>query len=418
MKLAPARHFPAAEVCPEASQPIGRSYRVLTIAPTSFFGDYGCHVRILEETLALQRRGSQVTICTYSGGRDLPGIDIRRTIPVPGRSGIRIGSSRAKPILDAMLFLRALRVALRHRPDIIHGHLHEGALIGLLLSRLLRVPLVFDFQGSLTSEMMDHNFLSRESRIYGPLRWLEGQLDRRADLVLTSTHRGSTILTEKFGVEPKRVRALPDAVNTDVFAPRWETDDPAKIALRRKLGIPLGRQLVVYLGLLAEYQGATHLLEAAGEILRVRPATHFLLMGYPGQERYLVQAQRRGIAGHITFTGRLPYELAPSHLALGDLAVSPKISLTEGNGKLLNYMAVGLPTVAFDTPVNREILGDSGAFARLGDSGDLARVMIELLANQTAADQRGRLLRLRAEECFSWGRAAQDILNIYEELCR
>ena len=38
------------------------------------------------------------------------------------------------------------------------------------------------------------------------------------------------------------------------------------------------------------------------------------------------------------------------------MAAAPKMSRTEGNGKIANYMAMGLPTVAFETPVAREIL--------------------------------------------------------------
>ena len=30
----------------------GRALRILSVAPTSFFNDYGCHVRILEEARA------------------------------------------------------------------------------------------------------------------------------------------------------------------------------------------------------------------------------------------------------------------------------------------------------------------------------------------------------------------------------
>ena len=44
------------------------SPRVLMIAPTSFFADYGCHVRILEEARALQAAGHAVTIATYHNG--------------------------------------------------------------------------------------------------------------------------------------------------------------------------------------------------------------------------------------------------------------------------------------------------------------------------------------------------------------
>ena len=63
--------------CPRVQSrppPAGMGYDVLAIAPTSFFADYGCHVRILEETRALGRRGHRVTVCTYHSGRDPQGV--------------------------------------------------------------------------------------------------------------------------------------------------------------------------------------------------------------------------------------------------------------------------------------------------------------------------------------------------------
>ncbi|NLX37748.1 MAG: glycosyltransferase family 1 protein, partial [Chloroflexi bacterium] len=60
------------------------------LAPTSFFGDYGCHVRIVEEARYLQQNGQQVTICTYQNGRDLPDLDIRRTISLPWRGDYEV----------------------------------------------------------------------------------------------------------------------------------------------------------------------------------------------------------------------------------------------------------------------------------------------------------------------------------------
>src|SRR3990170_3194556 len=91
-----------------ASQP--RSYRVLMVAPTSFFADYGCHVRILEETRILQKLGHQVTIVTYHNGKNVDGIDIRRTLPIPWRRHYEVGSSRHKIVFDALLGLKTLEL--------------------------------------------------------------------------------------------------------------------------------------------------------------------------------------------------------------------------------------------------------------------------------------------------------------------
>ncbi|MCL4464870.1 MAG: glycosyltransferase family 4 protein [Chloroflexi bacterium] len=403
-------------------KPAGRrSFRVLKIAPTSFFSDYGCHVRILEETLALQALGSRVTICTYHSGGNVPGLDIRRSLGWPGRNRVHVGSSPYRFLLDGLLSARALLASAQVRPDVIHAHLHEGALIGGLLSRLWRVPLVFDFQGSLTSEMIDHGFLglTRQSRLYGPLRRLETMIDGLPDVVLTSSHNAANVLTREFGYPVEKVRPLPDCVNTERFLPRWRVAEDKKRQLRTSLGIPAERRLVVYLGLLAEYQGSGHLLRAAAAMLSQHQDIHFLLMGFPGQERYQQMASDLGIADHVTFTGRLPYQLAPEYLALGDLAVSPKMSETEGNGKLLNYMAVGLPTVTFATPVSQEILGELGVFAAVGDHLDLASKMDLLLyAGAEAAEDLGCQLRHRAVERFSWHEAGLRLLAIYESLGR
>ena len=78
-------------------------YRILTIAPTSFFSDYGAHVRILEEIVHLQRRGHAITLCTYHTGNDVPGVTIRRSIDVPWKRGVMVGSSRHKLYFDAAL---------------------------------------------------------------------------------------------------------------------------------------------------------------------------------------------------------------------------------------------------------------------------------------------------------------------------
>ena len=104
-------------------------------------------------------------------------------------------------------------------------------------------------------------------------------------------------------------------------------------------------------------------------------------MGFPNQDAYRHAAAAAGLAGHMHFTGRVPYDDAPEMLRILDIAVAPKRSESEGNGKVLNYMAAGLPVVAYDGPVARELLGSAGLRVPVGSVEGLARGLLRYLAH-------------------------------------
>lgn len=391
-------------------------HTILMIAPTSFFADYGCHVRIWQEATALQQRGHRLVIATYHNGDDMPGLDIRRSWDVPWIKRAMVGSSRHKLYLDAALSYRALAVALRLRPTLIHAHLHEGALIGAVLRRALGVPLIFDFQGSMTAEMIDHRFLRAESRLYGPLRNLERLINLQADALITSTYNAAAVLKRDFLFPEDRLHTVVDSINTERFRPfdgsvAWEAE---RRRLRAELNIPEGRRIVAYLGLLAPYQGTNALLEAARIMLADTPDLHFLIMGYPDVSSYQRLAEQLGIADHVSLPGRILYKDSHSYLALGDVAAAPKMSETEGSGKIPQYMAMGLPVVTFDTPASREYLGDLGIYAEFGNVADLAAKLRLALDQPAWAARLAALGRERAVRELSWDRAARDIEGIYD----
>jgi glycosyltransferase involved in cell wall biosynthesis len=386
------------------------------IAPTSFFLDYGCHIRILEEARALLAQGMQVRIVTYYLGRDLPGLDIVRSAPTPWHSNYEVGSSRHKIAFDVLLSWKALWMALRWRPDIIHGHLHEGALIGNVLAKLLRVPLVFDFQGSLTGEMLDHGFLKKDSVAHYWWHRLEERIVEMPDAIITSTVHSAELLADVFR-RTENVYPLPDSVNLDFLLPTCITPEERQ-QRRARLGIPPDRQVVVYLGLLADYQGVPQMLKAAASLRAQDEAVTFLVMGFPQVEHYRQYAHDLGLTDQdVIFTGKMPYEEIPAHLALGDVAVAPKISATEGSGKILNYMAMALPVVVYDTPVSREYLNNLGLYATpVGDADALAQALHAILHDPAGATQLGARLRERADKHFSWSRTGRQLLRVYEKL--
>lgn len=387
------------------------------IAPTSFFSDYGGHIRILEETRALQAKGVEVAIVTYYKGNDVPGIDIRRTAALPWHTDYEVGSSRHKVAFDAYLAVKAVTESYHFRPDIIHGHMHEGALIGSMVARIHRVPLVFDFQGSLTAEMVDHHFLDPQGMLYPWVYRLESTITRRLpDAILTSSSRAADLVRDEFHVPQGRVHALPDCADAEHFDPARFPGAPGDHPLRAQYGIPQDAIIAGYLGLLTDYQGIPHLIEAAAMLKEAGRSLYFLVMGYPNVEGYQMMAHAWGVEDRVIFTGRVPFIHAPYFLAAADIAVAPKMSSSEGSGKLLNYMAMALPSVAYDTPVNREYLGDLGVFAPVGDVAAFAAAIAGLADDSERRHALGEQLRQRVREQFSWPAAAARILELYTRL--
>lgn len=379
------------------------------LAPTPYFADRGCHVRIYEEARALRSQGHDVRIVTYHLGRDMPGIPTLRIPRIPWYSRLEAGPSLHKLYLDLLLFFKAAFLIPEFRPDLIHAHLHEGAFIGFFLKKLSGLPLVLDYQGSLTGECIDHGFFGPTSRTAGIFRSIERMINGFADRIITSSSAGTDELVNNWGVQPQCVAPLIDAVDTEVFCPRPQHEG------RVALGLSPDTFVVAYLGILSRYQGTDLLLDCIELLKHDGIKAQFLIMGFP-DERYRIEADSRGLSEMIHFTGKVDYADAPLMLSAADIAVTPKLSPTEANGKIFNYMACGLPVVAFDTPVNREVLGDTGIYARYGDAPDLASKIATLAADSESRAILSEQVRNKALRDHSWETRGKLLCEFYQAL--
>lgn len=383
--------------------------KILMVAPTPFFADRGCHVRILGEIQGLQALGHEVVVCTYPLGRDISWVKTARTWPVPWYRKLSAGPSWHKYYIDVMLLALTRRWIRRWQPDIVHAHLHEGGAIAAAALGQRRIPLVLDYQGSLTDEVVAHRFTRCGAPQHRLLRRIEAWVNRRADAVITSTGEAARQLIHEFGVPLQRVHTITDGVDVEQFGAARNGQ-----AVRRQYGIPQGCPLIVYTGLLNEYQGIDLLLEALSALKQTQQEFHALLVGYPNIESYQAKAQQLGLAQCTTFTGRVPFEQVPQLLAASDIGVSAKLPGSEGNIKLYTYLSSGLPSVVFDTPMNREILGEAGVLVPEVSATAFARGLQELLQVPQRWSALGALARERAVRHFSWRSIAERIIAVYE----
>src|SRR5579859_3067430 len=146
------------------------SYRILVIAPTPFFVDRGGHVLIYEQARALQQLGNTVEVCTYHIGRDMPGLTIHRIPKVSWYTKTDAGPAWGKLYLMVLLFFLSWRQIWRFKPTVLHGHGWDGCWIAYGLHILTGVPFIFNMQGSLTGEIVEHGYAKTQSSFFRLLR--------------------------------------------------------------------------------------------------------------------------------------------------------------------------------------------------------------------------------------------------------
>lgn len=393
------------------SGPPAQQLRALHIGPTPFFADRGCHIRIRGLMLALQRRGVTCSLVTYGLGRDVDDIDTVRIARIPGYTRLDAGPSPFKYLADALLLLATCREIVRQRPDVLHGHLHEGALVGWLARNIVfwrRPPLVFDMQGSLVGELERYSYF----RGFGLLRRVFAAVERIIDhlpaRIACSSPASERIARERFGVPPERLQLVADGADV-VDAPG------ARARLRAELAVGDGTPLVLYSGSLLPVKGLAALHDTIAATAARGLAVRFVLIGYP-TDATAAFLRDRGLESHCRIVGRVAFPDIAGYLAAADIGIEPKAGGSgEASGKVLNYMAAGLPVVCFDTPNNREILAENGCYASAGSVEGLVDRIAELAADPAAARARGAAGRERACAEYSWDASAAVLERLYRD---
>ncbi|MDD5396713.1 MAG: glycosyltransferase family 4 protein [Candidatus Moranbacteria bacterium] len=387
--------------------------KILVIAPTPFFADRGTHIRILEEALALEKRGHKITIATYHIGKDIDAnvqteVDVRRIRRLLfWYKKLEAGPDWQKILLDIMLIRKAFNLARTQKPDIIHGHLHEGVLIGWIVKTVLfwrKMKLVADFHGSLTKEMVSHSYLNG-----GPLKKIFCSIERWVNNLGDSAMASSEELAKDIALfrTDHQVSTILDGANLAHYS-----NLPSKIELKKEFELPLDKTIVTYTGALMGNKGIEYLLQAIPEVLKKTPNAYFVVAGFPA-ENVVKFVSDNGLSASVRVISPLDYFDLSKILMASDIGVDPKDSTTlQASGKILQYMAAGLGVVCFDRPNNRAYLGNGAEYAQEISAAGLTEAIIKLVNDQEKTRFQGEFNKKQIEK-FSWDLSSEKIEEIY-----
>jgi glycosyltransferase involved in cell wall biosynthesis len=386
---------------------------IIHIAPTPFFSDRGCHIRIRNEIESIDNCDVRTILCTYHLGYSIGNIDIRRTVKIPGYTKIDVGFSPFKFIADILLFFLVLKTAYREKADILHAHLHEGVLIGWAVKWCLfwrKLPLIMDMQGSLAGELIGYGTIKKDSLLAQFVFNVENMICKMPALFLCSSNTSRAILVEKFKVPREKTILLVDSVPDMFFHP------VDSVRMRKQLGISLDKMVVMYSGSFLPGKGIQFVLESIKKMFQLRSDFYYILIGYPVEDaRHYLEAH--DLQKVVNLQGRVAYDDLASWLSVADIALDPKEETTgEASGKTLHYMAAGLPVVCFATRNNRDLLGDNGYFAAEQTDCAFADMVSLALDDHDTRVRRGELGRKIVEAQYSLKMMKEILLHEYCKL--
>lgn len=231
-------------------------------------------------------------------------------------------------------------------------------------------------------------------------RWITRSGARRAGVVLTGSAFSSREIQELYGVPARRI----EVVTYGVSRP------PAASGARRQ-------PLVLYTGSIFNRRRLPDLIAAFAQTVRSVPDAQLVIVGSdrtrPRQDLAAVAAAH-GISARVRLSQYVPdAELGTLYATASAFAF---LSEYEGFGLTpLEALAAGVPVVALDTPVAREVYGDAASLVQPGDvHGTAAALTLLLTSPDAAAAQLARAPDLLAR--YSWDEAATRTLAAIERV--
>lgn len=385
------------------------------IAPTPFFSHRGTHIRIYEEARALENLGHEIVIVTYHNGDDIgkyveTKIDVRRIRRwLFWYKKTEAGPDWQKILLNIFLIRKVFYMTRTWKPDIVHGHLHEGILIGKMMRIIFfwrKFLLVSDFHGSLVNEMKSHGYLSFGwlKRIFN---FVEKLINRIGDVAVISDKNNVEII--KKARNDEKAYHLSDGVNVEYYAGL-----DSKENLRSKFDIPVDKFVVVYTGALIANKGVKHLIDSIRKTIQEIPNVHFVIGGFP-DEWVRKFVKQNNLEKSVTVISPLNYFALAEVNSLADVAVDPKDdSVQQASGKILHYMSAKVGIICCDRSINRNYLGEDGGEFLSEVNAESIYEAIKKLYNDRELVRRYSENSFRRVEKFGWRKIGERLEGIYK----
>ncbi|HYL73718.1 MAG TPA: glycosyltransferase family 4 protein [Bryobacteraceae bacterium] len=232
-----------------------------------------------------------------------------------------------------------------------------------------------------------------------------------AEVVITPSGVTAGYLRSERGVDDLKIRVIPNGV--------WAGCQPAAGCH------PAPQMRMIYFGTLSPWQGVELGIRALAQVRASHAATLTIIGTGSGREMdsLMALATKLGVGSAVTVLPAMSQDELSGHLRDSDVVLAP-LALNDRNVvqgccplKILEGMAAGVPVIASDLPVVRELGCDGVHFllVKPGSVDQIAQAALRLAADRELAAKIGEQGRAHVLANYTWERAGQALITAYEE---
>lgn len=327
---------------------------------------------------------------------------LRRSLDASGVTAVSVGADarRAYPLA----FSRIVRVLRGLQVDVLHTHLFDPSVVGLLAGAVACVPI----------RVMTRHYSDYHTRI--GKRWhtrLDRLCTRLAHRVIAISHDTARVMRDEEHAPENKIVVVHNGIDLARVA---RPVDAELAALRRELDLE-DKAVISVVARLHPEKGQEHLFRAMPAIVARSPRPPCLLVAGTGSFRsaYQAEVERLGVADAVRFLGFR--EDATRILAASDVVVLP--SVAEGFGLVAaEAMALGCAVVATRVGGIPEVVEDgvSGILVPPASPDHLADAVLALLKDPDRRRDLGIAGRSRVEKYFRFATMMRRYEALYEDL--
>lgn len=303
---------------------------------------------------------------------------------------------------------QAFRVALRENAEIYHLHDPELMLLGIAL-RLCGKRVVLDVHEDQRLKIWEKLYLSYPLRII--LSWIVGRIEDFCGLMFNGIVTVTPHIARYF---PTRktvlVRNYPEYGEFELQDPPPYADRPNNIA---------------YIGSITANRGAWRMLQAVHKLNQEGlPNVKLILAGPIGTPELEAELRASPEWSSVDFRGFL------SRQGIGDVLSCSRVGTLVYDAtpcyvdcypmKMFEFMSAGLPVVAADFPVWREIVDGAqcGILVDTMDVEGLSKGIKHLLESPQEAEEMGQRGKEAALKLYYWEREAETLVSLYRQILK